>query len=232
VQNEIQRGGLNRILYRTLTIKGDVPPAPLIGAEIVPTMPLEVDRPEWGFLAGERRCWAEASLFNVAGQVCKVVLENPAGSGIFLVIERLTLYTGNSPSNGPLSAIVHYGDPDTPADGIGGMMAMNATGNQPGLARDFRWGQKNVVINYNLALSAARMLTGTSGIGMGGFFAGDVCTPIFVQSGFIPERIPEFILPPGWKIGVEGSVNTALCALFAWRERNMEPQEIAASRPV
>jgi hypothetical protein len=50
--NEILEGGFNQVITQRLGMKGGAA-APAVAPEVFPTMALEVDRPEWGWLKGE-----------------------------------------------------------------------------------------------------------------------------------------------------------------------------------
>lgn len=223
--NEIQRAGPNRVLQRTLTIKGDQPPAGVVGAEIVPTLPLEVDRPEWAYLSATRWGHWEASQAAVAGQFCKSAIWNPPFSQVLVVVSRLTVYTG-APAGTVLSALLYTGGPEA-VDFSAFMGGAPVTG--PCLNMDFRWGEKT---GAQWARGPTTVqhgeITAVADFNVAQFY-GDICAPINVVAGWIPDRIPWIILPPGWFLGVRGAQNMALCAEWCWYERGIEPNEQAVA---
>lgn len=86
--NEVQVGRYNAILHKLLDMSEGAP-SPSLATDIFPMIALEVDRPEWAFLGGERLCsmtWfdgATASNYSALG------LRNPAGSGVLVVLEAV-----------------------------------------------------------------------------------------------------------------------------------------------
>jgi hypothetical protein len=227
--NEINRSAPNDILRRLFTVKGDVPPSPVLGAELIPAIVLEMERPEWLFLANIRRAVFESSQISVSGQRCKCVLENPAGSGMLVIVERLNLYTG-FPIPNTLSAFLRYAGPDLPVNGVGGFFG-NGTGTlaTTQLNTDFRWFKQDA--SGQGKFPAARCWNLTDGNGMGGGFIADICADTNILVHMIgPERaggcrMSPLVLPPGTKLGVDNAVNSSLCALWEWIERPIEPNE-------
>jgi hypothetical protein len=86
--NEIQRGGLNAILHKTLAMEEGAP-APQLSGDIVPVINLENDRPEYRYLAGERLCQGGIYVSGVAAATSKVGLFNPKGSGVLGVVHHM-----------------------------------------------------------------------------------------------------------------------------------------------
>jgi hypothetical protein len=88
VFNEILTGALNQILARRLGVQtGGGAVAPSIAPEIIATLPLEVDRPEWGFLSGERHAAATTGVSAMAALNSVVALTNPVNSNVVAVVE-------------------------------------------------------------------------------------------------------------------------------------------------
>lgn len=90
--NEIMRGGLNAVLHKTLSMKEGAPAA-ILGAEVIPILVLENDRPEWAFLANEFLAGGFAERTAPGLGRSRYQLRNPAGSGAIAVIESLLLTT-------------------------------------------------------------------------------------------------------------------------------------------
>ncbi len=88
--NELQGGsGVNLILSKRFKV-GEAP-APFMASELFPMVGLELDRPEWKFLSGERLCGFGATLVATSSQHSSVGLENPTDSGMILVVESILL---------------------------------------------------------------------------------------------------------------------------------------------
>jgi len=92
--NEIQVGRFSAMLQKICSIKGAAP-APQLAGEIMPTLPLEVDRPEWKYLANERLAWGAGTQAAVVGEKGHVQLYLPADAGdMLLVVERIHVAIG------------------------------------------------------------------------------------------------------------------------------------------
>lgn len=86
--NELQIGGPNAVLHKLLNMKEGAP-APVLNPELVASLVLQDDRPEWGFLSGEHICFGSANQVAVAGELAGVLLANPVNSGVLVVMTRL-----------------------------------------------------------------------------------------------------------------------------------------------
>ena len=86
--NDIQVARFSSILHKLLGIT-EGSPAPTLAPELLATVALEVDRPEWAFLAGERWCLGTGDQAATALNYSHVGLFNPAGSGVLGVLEKL-----------------------------------------------------------------------------------------------------------------------------------------------
>jgi hypothetical protein len=217
-QNDIQRSGLNDILRRSLTIKGDLPPSPVVGAEIVPVLTLENDRPEYAFLAGERLCHAHLDNIAVAAQFSKTAFENPQGSGLLAVMEGITGEVGTA---GNAFFNVYIAGPDTPMSAFIGAAAV---GPLTGQARDFRWARTDTLGTAVAPTSCVTWQLVSATDFAGGIFT-DSNVAAFTYADIL-KRIGTLVIPPGWKIGIRpGAVNQGSCVSFVWRERPLEPNE-------
>lgn len=85
---EIQVGRFSGLLHKLLGMR-EGSPAPYLAPDIIATLPLEVERPEWLFLGGQamgmRREISAADPANFSF----LSLENPIGSGALLVVESV-----------------------------------------------------------------------------------------------------------------------------------------------
>lgn len=90
--NEIQIGRFSAILQKVLGI-ADRNPSGVIAPEIVPTLALETDRPEWAYLGGTRLCSGGAP-FAAGGatQYGNVYLTNPVGSNCLAILEHVEVF--------------------------------------------------------------------------------------------------------------------------------------------
>lgn len=87
--NEIQIGRLNSILHKLLDMKEGAP-SPSLAPDVFAMIGLEMDRPEWKFLAGERLCSGSKQVAaGGAGTYGNIVLRNPPNSNTLLVVESL-----------------------------------------------------------------------------------------------------------------------------------------------
>lgn len=89
--NEMTDGSdLNQVLTRRFGIQGA--PSPNMASEFFPNIVLEAERPEWGFLSGERHYSINgADAAGGVGVYSHLHLFNPSGSGIIAVIEKVIM---------------------------------------------------------------------------------------------------------------------------------------------
>lgn len=187
--NEIQESGLNQILTRRLDIKGDVP-APAIVPEIGPQLVLENDRPEWGFLKGERLAARWVSVAAVAAQFGAVQLYLPPASREVVTIQRITFLNANSVSLAEATVI------------DGGLVGWVGTATQ---VRDFRWP----------ASATALVISTTTNVAQPSNFG--VLAQAATSQAEIVEPI---IITPGQSLMIYANVvNQALAMNIYWRER-------------
>lgn len=87
--NEIQVGRYSALLHKLLDMKEGAP-APTLAPDVFSMLALEVDRPEWKFLMGERLAMGSQSVgAGGAGTYCSVGLYNPADSGVIVILEKV-----------------------------------------------------------------------------------------------------------------------------------------------
>lgn len=199
--NEILVGRFNSILNKLLGMKEGAP-SPQVSSDIVPTIPLEVDRPEWRYLANERLCWAGVVRAAVAAQNSSILLYNPSGSNVIAVVTNVqpalnagqTVYAGHYDLNPVVAGWSQAGS---------------------GL-RDSRFSRTTQITTcqtYTLAQVGVAVTTILWRYNM----YGQPCPPI-------PFPI---ILTPGTGLAVAASaVNNTLDCSFAWTERALEPSEL------
>lgn len=199
-QSDIQEHGLNQLLVRRLGLAGISAPAPIVGVEIMPTLALEADRPEWSYLKGELLAGARAAQAAVAAQNSFGVVSNPANSGLIATIVRVTFTSAASTAVVKLTTGTFAGTP------------VIAT------VRDGRW-----IRGANTTARGMVTMTVGSKVGLDPAPAiawGNASTTTIVED--------PIILAPGQSCIVElATVNIDLvnCG-FIWRERPAVPGEL------
>lgn len=76
-------------LRRLLDLKGALVAVDELGPELVPALVLESDRPEWSYLRGEQLASGHATATAAVGLRSSVRLQNPASSGVLIVVEEI-----------------------------------------------------------------------------------------------------------------------------------------------
>lgn len=196
--NEIQTGRYNAILGKLLGMKQT--PAPLLATDIFPMLALEVDRPEWPFLAGVRLCGGYRSDAAVVGQYSHIALRNPTGSGILAVVTSWNAYA--------TSTAYCYA-------GIRAQAGLDATA--AGNARDGRWStagafaSKCELGDYTNAVAAPGAVV--------------MAWPISASGQGLVTNVP-IVLPQGFELmfSLNGN-NNSLTASIQWYERPQLPSE-------
>lgn len=200
--NEIQTGRYNAILHKLLGITEGAP-APSLAPDLFAMLALEVDRPEWRFLAGQRLCSGGKYLAaGGAGNFNSFVLWNPAGSGILAVVTDLAnafnsarVFTLRANATEPSGA--GYGS--TAYRGL----------------RDFRYTPsataKPTCLLYSMATAAP--------VGI------NVLTQLNLTAGGVIQNLG-IVIPPATGLSFEDSVaNQEDRIALAWYERVYEPSE-------
>jgi hypothetical protein len=201
--NEILVGRYNSLLTKLLSIKGPAP-SPVVAPEIMPVLTLESDRPEWLFLGGQRLLWGLALQNSAVALRALSALENPAGSGVLVVLERLSFIavTGAMP--------FHI----RPISGASGLPASGGA-----VARDTRLNPAGTAVS-----SAAIMNSGQAGAPpINGSDAYHSVAPVNVV-----QEIPiQLMLTPGFGVVVygEAAVGQDYRLTWWWRERALEEAE-------
>jgi hypothetical protein len=212
-------------LFRKLgVVKGDDIVSE-VHRQIFPVIVVEDDRPEHKLLAGERLAWGQYLLAaGGAGVTGYVGLQNPAASGIIVVVESIRAFTINGTFNR------HY---------LGLARGATVTARSTEQPRDTRWQPTGAfgVGAPNIAGQVVSALSTT--IGVLPFVVAEWLPAILAgaatQTAAAVEAWREpVILGPGdqlfvWQSdGVGGSAtNLAQQASFVWRERATEPGETA-----
>jgi len=193
MQNEIQVGRFNGILSKLLGITGA--PAPVSATDIFPMLALEVDRPEWHFLGGERLCqmrWQDAA---VAANFSSVGLRNPEGSGVLIVVESITMwFAANAQAY------------------IGVRANTTIDASYPGRSRDTR----------NAAANAVGLLVERTQATAPAYQTSHV---VALASTLVRDDTPWILTPGYELMTWPAAQNVAQTTTFNWRERHLEPSE-------
>jgi len=201
--NEIQAGRFSALLQKLCSIKGAAP-APQLAGEIIPTLPLEVDRPEWKYLAGERLCWGTATQAAVAGENAHVGLFNLPQSGLLAVTELINIRPA-------AAASVYMGHLDTLFSGGGTAQAAHGFRD----SRLPRGPQTSTAVLYTKSNAGSLLTTNL-------FRVYQLSTnQAGIQLGF-----PIVLGPGSGFVVVCATVNTELRVSMAWRERKIEQDEL------
>lgn len=194
---DLNIGRYANLLRSLLLIRGSQgSPLPEVSPELVPTLPLEVDRPEWAWLGGTDLYGGGYSRTPAAGQKATARLVNPVGSGKLVVVEQFRIRLSVT---GPASLGV--------TDNLSGVVTSTARGS----GRDSRVGTDNssaiIEVGDNLPLT-----------GFIGFI--DV---VANESQVVELPI---VLTPGFALVIASNPSDAqLVGSLFWYERPLEQTE-------
>ncbi len=201
--NEIQVGRFSALLQKLCSIKGAAP-SPQLAGEIIPTLPLEVDRPEWKYLAGERLCWGGGQVAAVAGEKGAIQIVN-RWAGTLAVVDRIQI-------GGTTAGTVYY------VGRRGSIMPGGSTQLASGF-RDFRNPDGS-------DQSTLQIWSNTS--------AASLIETIYIRCRLNAQTLPyclegPWVVTPGSSLIIQDSVvNQIVTANFFWRERKIELDELLA----
>lgn len=192
--NEILTGALSQVLAKRLGMQTGTP-APTLAPEIMPVVSVEADRPEWKALANEGYFGAGGAVAaGGAGTFSRVLMINPASSGVIAVIEYIT------------------------GQATGGVLAELETTYTSALhsavqtvARDTRFRTGNAVVPFKSATCG--VFTKADGASYG--------THIIARWTGAAEYTQPIILTPGCQLLISAVSANALISpwCLAWRER-------------
>lgn len=193
--NEINEGGLNQVLSRRLGMQGGAP-ASACAPEVFPTLTLENDRPEWGYLKGERLCSTQLFRAAVAGQFSSVQMYLPANSNTIAVVTKLQVLNANQSLVSRLTGI---------SGGIGPWTAQGTA------TRDFRWAANRTSVIVETIANVAQ--PANTALALFNFNAQELADPIVIVPGTALAVIGNV-------------VNQAVSVNVAWYERPVLPGEL------
>lgn len=197
--NEIQVGRYSDILHKLLGIT-EGSPTPTLAPDLIATVALESDRPEWAYLGNERLCWGQVTPLPVAGERSQVSIHNVTANSI-VVVERVWITTG-------ANLTFFMGHLDTPPSGGGA-----ALGNFG--FRDSRWQRGNQVTAANVYSAVGAAITNDAD-----FMLRRV--PANQENYF---ELP-IVLTNGFGLGIMTfTTATSFSAGFLWRERVLTRNE-------
>jgi len=197
--NQLGEFELNQLIARRLTTPGPAP-SPTVEPAIFPSLVLESDRPEWGYISGERLCGVGGAVTAVAAQYSSIAIINPVGSRTIAVVEASQV---SVPSGGIRYQITQAG------------MALTVA--TPGV-RDSRWNTDGLIGSGRGVL--------TAGIGATLVQPPDPVLQLVTTGTYLNEH--PFVIHPGWTLVLQQTVaNVAINSAFIlWRERTAQPGEL------
>jgi hypothetical protein len=202
--NGIQIGRFNSLLSKLLGMSGEIDPVPTLAPEMVSVLALEVDRPEWAFLKGERRLQCFGLPTGTAVFRGIFVARNPAGSGTLAVLESINV----TPSSGAVQSFYL---------GLGlGALSVSTLGL---IVRDTR--QNSAAVSGPATLAVATVAQVALPPLIEEFYHGS-------SLAAVGELVPlDIILSPGREFAMWGDIGaTATFKVnLKWRERVLEAAE-------
>lgn len=194
---DIQVGRYSLLLHKLLEMVEGAP-VPVLAPELLATMALEVDRPEWGFLKQEHLAGGQATRTPGAGEKAQVTLTNTSATGIVVV----TLITIRGPSAAAFSAELRQ------AQTAGGSAGTT-------MYRDQRI---STVVDLTMASLQHNTVAAATGI---------ILQRLRMPAD-TTVRIPgAWVLGQGHNIGaVAASINEQITVGFEWYERAVERSEL------
>ena len=194
--NEILEGGLNQLITGRLGMKGGAA-APAVAPELFPTLNLENDRPEWGYLKGELLAAKQVFVAAVAAQFGAAQIYIPSGNNLIAVIENISPLVASTAN---ISRIVGIGG------GVAGWAAATVA------TRDFRWPGERTGVVVETRTGVANPSTFPQ------------LAQMSSASGQFNQPI---VIAPGTGVVVACTVvNQVLSFNLSWRERPALPGEL------
>jgi len=203
-QNEMDSGArLNNILSKRFEIEGA--PAPFMASELFPNVVLELDRPEWKWLANEKPGWGYRFQAAVAGQYSFVALSVSQDS-VLVVVEAAYVWSPAQCFIGIDNDIASY------------------TSSGTFYARDSRFGYEPTGVKVRNVASAAALIPDM-------WYVQAAPGGVTSMPGVVNVLPAPVVLHKGFSLVIRtGTQNTNLTAGFVWREREASPGELRAAR--
>ncbi len=200
--NEILTGRFNRLLQKSLGMKGG-PPAAQLASEITPQLSI----PDFGLEVLVHLGWYRYGLFQnalaVVANFSWILLRNPPNSGILAVVEKAT-----ASITGPNNCELQYGQPGAVDGTVTAARSLDGrNGRASGLIASFGSTAGGRQIGTTIVTAA---LPTTN-------FAFD----------FIVFENHQIVLSPGDAVQIQSDVaNSPLLGSLFWRERAIEESEV------
>ena len=196
---QIQRGQFSQLLRRYLGMTGVNDVVDELAPELAADFTLEVERPEWEFLKGQKLMSAVGTIVPSVGLTPMMRLENPAASGAIGIIQPIIISSQGVDNNIDIKT--------NPAAG-------NLTTTFQSVARDTRYptvafpGNSALVCSGDYGTAGALIATLTAKANTALFY----CVPV--------------VLTPGFDLNVIGqTANTAMVVVFNWLEKRLDQLE-------
>lgn len=174
-----------------------------LAPEILPTLGLQFDRPDWGFLFSELLVSTSLVQPLNAAQVSACQLRNPAGSNVVAIVEAIDISV-NSVNDIAIGHLLNQVDLATPGNG--------------NVVRDARWVQGGASTNQGICVGSRANL--------GAANANLILQVSLTANTPFTFRSP-LVLAPNATLRVATIFNnTGLTASFHWRERRVRPDEL------
>lgn len=194
--DEIGEYALDQVLTKRLTTPGGSV-APTVAPELFPNLVLENDRPEWGYLKGERLCARRFTKLAVAAEFNAIQFYLPANAKEIAVIESIQARDANTFT---VCRLVGIGG------GLGGWVAQTVA------VRDTRYNGERTSVIVEAVDNAV----------IPGSFP-----DLWTSYGAGSEMTGPLIISPGQAFAaISSAVNTILSFNITWRERGAQPGEL------
>jgi len=199
--SKIEVGRYSNLLRRILSMKGVSDVATELSPEIASAFILEIERPEWEFLKGEKLVSAVFATAAVAAQNSGVRLRNPADSGVVAVFPPGGIVLGLT---GNTSGIILERN----------VVQAGLTTALPTVSRDTRY----PVLNASALLSSQQNVVPPSGEA---YWSTNLPLDEPAQVNMA------FVLTPGFQLQLSTLANNcAMRGTFSWLERRLDVMEL------
>lgn len=194
--DEIGEFSLDQVLARRLTTPGGAV-APTVAPELFGTVALENDRPEWGYLKGERRMQRVITVAAVAAQFSAAQLYIPSTSRTIAIVTSIRSCTVNTFNVARLVGI---------SGGLGGWAGYATT------SCDFRWGAQGSAVLCETTNNVAQP-------------SNNGAITQLTAAGQVEEN--PIVIAPNTALGIyAATVNQLITLAVSWYERPAQPGEL------
>jgi hypothetical protein len=203
--NEILVGRFNRALQKTFGIKGG-PPSPQLATEIQPNVSLL-----WGAEAQYLEGWQNFGLAVVvaiggAGTRCGVRIDNPKGSNVCAVIEKITFVGQPAVTDNPFVTYSILSSGDMPGGVVTANIGLDQRGPQTPQLKVTAQNTAAAILGINIWQGALAVNSNV-----------DVILTEHMELPLLPNSSYSFY---------SAVLNQSLSVNIMWRERPLEPSEV------